>query len=124
MTTPKHWFCLWLATKQKLKTREQLIKHGICTDDRCLLCSTNIETHDHLFFSCTFSSQVWTSLAQWLQIPVKLQLHKALWWFDKKSKVSRFRKQIYYSTIVAATYLYYISQEGWLWCPPVKTKMT
>ena len=30
----------------------------------CVLCNTQTETRDHLFFSCTYSSMLWSSLAR------------------------------------------------------------
>ena len=58
LSIPKHCFCTWLAAKQRLKTRDTLTKQGICTDDRCLFCSAHTESHEHLFFSCSFISQI------------------------------------------------------------------
>ena len=57
---PKASFILWLAVKKKLGTQDRL--HNLPPGARCLLCNSQQETHDHLFFDCSFSSHIWSSL--------------------------------------------------------------
>ena len=54
---PKSAFFLWLAVKKKLGTQDRL-RH-IQSVASCLFCGLDLETHNHLFFQCTFSKQVW-----------------------------------------------------------------
>ena len=58
---PKASFILWLAVKKKLGTQDRfpLLPQG----NLCLLCNIQRETHDHLFFECHYSSQIWRSIA-------------------------------------------------------------
>ncbi|XP_022003579.1 uncharacterized protein LOC110901032 [Helianthus annuus] len=60
----KHAFLLWLIIRRKLLTQDKIIKWGharrrgmnmMC----CLLCYKDYDSHDHLFFSCYYSTQVW-----------------------------------------------------------------
>ena len=57
LAIPKCSFILWLAIKGRLGTQGRL--HLDNLNLKCLLCNSCMETHDHLFFHCTFSRQVW-----------------------------------------------------------------
>ncbi|GJR55897.1 reverse transcriptase domain, reverse transcriptase zinc-binding domain protein [Tanacetum coccineum] len=71
---PRHAFHLWLAMGRKLKTQDKLKQWDVGTSVdlnllRCPLCKSQPDSHDHLFFSCPYSSQVWlriTNLADML----------------------------------------------------------
>ncbi|KAI8573525.1 hypothetical protein RHMOL_Rhmol01G0284300 [Rhododendron molle] len=52
----------WLANLGRLATKDRLLKWGMAMHDQCVLCSASVETDEHLFFHCTFSSQLWKSL--------------------------------------------------------------
>ena len=54
---PKSAFFLWLAVKRKLGMQDRI--HSPIPGILCLLCGSQLETHDHLFFQCTSSKQVW-----------------------------------------------------------------
>ena len=54
---PKAAFCLWLAVKERLETRDKL--HYAISDVNCLLCSTHLEDQTHLFFNCRVSDYIW-----------------------------------------------------------------
>ncbi|KAL0381969.1 UNVERIFIED_CONTAM: hypothetical protein Scaly_0484200 [Sesamum calycinum] len=54
---PKNCFILWLAIMGKLSTLDKPWLHH--TDNNCILCPDGVpETHDHLFFTCSFSADV------------------------------------------------------------------
>ncbi|XP_031260174.1 uncharacterized protein LOC116118323 [Pistacia vera] len=56
---PHPSFILWVASLGQLHTMDRLNSHGVITSSRCDLCRSATETHDHLFFSYDFSSDVW-----------------------------------------------------------------
>ncbi|GJR75338.1 ribonuclease H-like domain-containing protein [Tanacetum coccineum] len=61
---PHHSFHLWLVMWNSLKTQDKLRQWdvGINTDLNllwCPLCNTQKDSYAHLFFECSFSSQVW-----------------------------------------------------------------
>lgn len=58
---PKHAFITWTVMWQRLPTRDKLAGWGLNVPTNCLLCGTGTETSDHLFFSCNYSTEVWTS---------------------------------------------------------------
>ncbi|KAG7552734.1 Dirigent protein [Arabidopsis thaliana x Arabidopsis arenosa] len=64
--TPKYSFCVWLAAHDRLATGARMLKWNRGASGVCNLCNSCIETRDHLFFSCSFSSEIWDSLARGL----------------------------------------------------------
>ncbi|GJY25397.1 putative RNA-directed DNA polymerase, eukaryota, reverse transcriptase zinc-binding domain protein [Tanacetum coccineum] len=64
---PRHAFLLWLIMRNSLKTQDKLRQWdvGIGSDlsqVTCVFCSSQPDSHTHLFFECQFSAQVWTSI--------------------------------------------------------------
>jgi hypothetical protein len=45
--------------KDKLLTGERLLKWGYKGEIQCYFCHSQLETRDHLFFECSFSSRIW-----------------------------------------------------------------
>nr|GEV03215.1 hypothetical protein [Tanacetum cinerariifolium] len=58
---PRHAFNMWLIFKQRLRTQDCLrsweVVDGLAVV--CLICETQPDSHEHLFFDCLFSQQVW-----------------------------------------------------------------
>jgi len=42
---------------------DRLQTFQIITSSVCILCGSHVETHDHLFFACSFSAPVWTAIS-------------------------------------------------------------
>lgn len=63
---PKCIFITWFALRQRLMTCENLQKIGINYDQTCILCNTEIETLEHLFFACPFSLTCWQDVLSWM----------------------------------------------------------
>ncbi|GKB66368.1 reverse transcriptase domain, reverse transcriptase zinc-binding domain protein [Tanacetum coccineum] len=61
---PKHAVNLWLIMKRRLKTQDLLRvwEVGSAILSVCPLCETQPDSHEHLFFECSFSHQVWSSI--------------------------------------------------------------
>lgn len=55
---PKHSFMCWLATLNKLSTRDKQVKHNPLLEAKCVFCNS-AESRGHLFFSCDFPSKIW-----------------------------------------------------------------
>ncbi|CAA0382872.1 unnamed protein product [Arabidopsis thaliana] len=81
---PKHAFITWLATRQRLNTRDRLISWGLHVPSLCLLCNSHDESIQHIFFDCSFSNEVWVfftsrarvippflfeDVVRWLKVP-------------------------------------------------------
>jgi len=59
---PRHSFILWLACLGRLRTMDCLSSAGIIQNATCIFCGLQTETHEHLFFICTTSRQVWETV--------------------------------------------------------------
>nr|GEV20684.1 hypothetical protein [Tanacetum cinerariifolium] len=59
---PRHAFHTWLIMKKSLKTQDVLSSWEVLGDLHvvCPLCETQPDSHEHLFFECSFSQQVWS----------------------------------------------------------------
>lgn len=64
--TPKYVFMAWLAMHNRLTTGDRMLLWNVSIDASCVLCQQHLETRDHLFFSCNYSKEVWSGLAQGL----------------------------------------------------------
>ncbi|GKC54720.1 reverse transcriptase domain, reverse transcriptase zinc-binding domain protein [Tanacetum coccineum] len=74
-----HAFHLWLAMGRKLKTQDKLKQWDVDTLVdlnllRCPLCKSQPDSHDHLFFSYPYSSQVWLRITNLADMPSTLPM--------------------------------------------------
>lgn len=70
MNVPRNSFMLWLAVQRRLVTTDRL--HAwifpAVADVTCILCNSAPETHDHLFFVCSYSRQLMHLCTQWMAL--------------------------------------------------------
>lgn len=57
---PKHAFLSWVTVLNRLPTRDRLRNWGMNVVSTCLLCGVSDEDRDHLFFTCSYSRELWT----------------------------------------------------------------
>ena len=60
--TPKVNIFFWLLLQSKILTLDNLAKTGQTLPNRCNLCKKDLESVNHLFIHCLFSSMVWNQL--------------------------------------------------------------
>ncbi|GKD24017.1 hypothetical protein Tco_1225720 [Tanacetum coccineum] len=61
---PRHAVHLWLVIRRRLKTQD-LLRHWDNVNYlhvTCSLCESQPDSHEHLFFECSFSQQVWNQV--------------------------------------------------------------
>nr|GEU31113.1 hypothetical protein [Tanacetum cinerariifolium] len=58
---PRHAFNLWLVVKHRLKTQDNVARWDVLDTllSVCPLCELVPGSHEHLFFKCSFSQQIW-----------------------------------------------------------------
>ncbi|XP_059639813.1 uncharacterized protein LOC132282220 [Cornus florida] len=56
---PKHAFVSWLTLHNRLYTKDRSFTGHRGVSTLCNLCMNEDETHEHLFFKCSFSSYIW-----------------------------------------------------------------
>ncbi|XP_074315051.1 uncharacterized protein LOC141651232 [Silene latifolia] len=71
-------------------------------DSSCLLCGLLDETHDHLFFTCEFSSRCLQLLSDWLSVVIPGQ-NTVNWWVSMRFR-SLFLKRITGAAICSLFY--------------------
>ncbi|XP_021996307.1 uncharacterized protein LOC110893509 [Helianthus annuus] len=64
---PRHAFLMWLIMRRKLLTQDKILQWDLTRRKNmnmmcCLLCFENNDSHEHLFFECKFSAQIWCSV--------------------------------------------------------------
>lgn len=62
-SVPRYSFITWLAMLGRLPTKDRLRSWGLNVPAQCVLCSTGLETHAHLFFDCAYSTSVGEAFA-------------------------------------------------------------
>ncbi|XP_071728519.1 uncharacterized protein [Rutidosis leptorrhynchoides] len=68
---PRHAFVVWLVLREKLKTQDKLQTWEV-NDTQillCSLCNSCPDSHNHLFFDCPFSNEVWRKAQQVIKLP-------------------------------------------------------
>ena len=64
---PRWAFTLWMAIKRKLLTKDRMMKW--CSDTLlCPLCKITNDSHNHLFFQCEYSIEVWKCLKKYIKV--------------------------------------------------------
>ena len=56
---PKHSFRLWLACLQRHPTQDRISTWKSVPPDFNSLCKVCLDSHNHLFFECTYAKHVW-----------------------------------------------------------------
>ncbi|XP_021836737.1 uncharacterized protein [Spinacia oleracea] len=57
--SPKSTFIVWLAVQNRLAKKDRLIRWQLNIDGICGLCQVENENLEHLFFSCSYSQEIW-----------------------------------------------------------------
>ncbi|XP_019097493.1 PREDICTED: uncharacterized protein LOC109131247 [Camelina sativa] len=60
--TPKYAFITWLVVKNRIATGERMQHWHHSANTGCIFCGYPMESREHLFFQCPYSSQVWEAL--------------------------------------------------------------
>lgn len=76
---PKHGFISWLVFLDRLTTCARLHKSSLFISPACVFCGS-VETRDHLFFSCPFTSLVWSKVASAITAPSLTSWDAVLCW--------------------------------------------
>lgn len=66
---------MWLVMEEKLKTRDNLRQWDVGNSIdlnllHCPLCKVQPDSHERLFFECSFSSQVWSLITSISDMPI------------------------------------------------------
>ncbi|PWA38637.1 hypothetical protein CTI12_AA579480 [Artemisia annua] len=53
---------LCTLVSKRLSTQDRLCNWGISAPNMCMICQNGLESHDHMFFGCSYSWNVWRKL--------------------------------------------------------------
>ncbi|XP_062114406.1 uncharacterized protein LOC133825490 [Humulus lupulus] len=115
LNIPKHSFMMWLAVLKRLKTRDRLLRFQVIDNADCLLCSRNIESVDHLFFECPYSTDCLEKIKQWLNWSMRTTLLSRIIRWIGKAKISKFKKNLFSAVIAALVYQIWHNRNCKLW---------
>lgn len=79
---------LWRLLLNKLPSRVNLDRRGIGVHSLlCPICQDDVETVNHIFFSCEMATDLWSLLAKWweLDIPFCASMEDWIMWLDTSS---------------------------------------
>ncbi|KAL1201844.1 putative ribonuclease H protein [Cardamine amara subsp. amara] len=99
---PKHAFVAWVTARGMLNTRDRFRSWNMPVPATCLLCALQDESHQHLFFDCPFSSQVWSFFTTKAHLSPPTNLQDVLRWMKDPSRdnnVSLILKLIFQASI-------------------------
>ena len=61
---------LWRVALPRIPTRDNLESRGIVLDSNlCPMCSSSLETTEHIFADCVELRDIWSSISRWWNIP-------------------------------------------------------
>lgn len=83
---PKHAFITWVAARDRMVTRDRLLRWGLVVPATCVLCSGHNESRQHLFFDCSFSTRVWTFFTSQLHLSPPQGFENVLRWLLNPSR--------------------------------------
>ncbi|XP_019223812.1 PREDICTED: uncharacterized protein LOC109205556 [Nicotiana attenuata] len=102
---PRWKFILYLAVQEKLYTKDRLCNWGLQVDPVYALCEQELESHQHIFFLCRFSAQVWEKLLTWIGIKRRITDWKEeLKWAADHMKGKGSKTMLYRMCITSAVY--------------------
>lgn len=85
---PKHSFVSWLASHNKLLTRDRMSRWKISVSQQCFLCNNENECRQHIFFDYPLSKEVWQFFYSKLQLSPPLVFDEGLRWIKDRTRDS------------------------------------
>ena len=98
-----------------MQTTERLFRLGISEHSRCLICDTEDETQEHLFLKCCYSAGVLHKIKIWLSWNNTSTSVPCLLRDIARNRVSRFKKQVYATSVAALVYHVWWTRNEALW---------
>lgn len=63
-STPKYSFLMWVAIKNRLQLMDRILSWNNAVNGTFVLCQVEMETCQHLFFRCHYSSKIWREMVE------------------------------------------------------------
>lgn len=102
----RHKFIVWLLVRQRLKTKDLLVRRGMSIDTTCTLCNDEVESCQHLFFKCEYSAVVWKTVLARIDIRRSpLQWDGEFEWLRTTCKGRNVRSRLVRQLFAATVYM-------------------
>nr|GFA84174.1 hypothetical protein [Tanacetum cinerariifolium] len=112
---PRHAFHLWLVMRISLKTQDKLCPWDVepftdLSTLRCVFCQAHMDSHEHIFFECSYASRVWSLVQVYTKMKyVRPLLNEITLWFQ--TVASKRTVQVIVGKLIFAAASYYIWRE-------------
>ncbi|XP_019257669.1 PREDICTED: uncharacterized protein LOC109235876 [Nicotiana attenuata] len=91
--------------KGSLYTKDRLIRWGMQVSPECPLCEHEMESHNHIFFTCSFSKDVWRRIINWMGISRELEgWDEEIKWAIEQVKDNGSKTMLYRLSMTGAMY--------------------
>ncbi|XP_019225247.1 PREDICTED: uncharacterized protein LOC109206839 [Nicotiana attenuata] len=108
---PKWIFIMYLALQERLSTKDRMSKWGIQVEQTCPLCEQEMESHQHLFFSCKYSTEIWSKILTWLGITRQVYSWKdEVEWATRNITGKGAKTELYRLSVAGAIYHVWIER--------------
>ncbi|XP_075101608.1 uncharacterized protein LOC142177046 [Nicotiana tabacum] len=108
---PKWIFIFYLALQERLYTKDRFSKWGIQVNQTCPLCDHEMEDHQHLFFTCKYSTDIWGKLLAWQGIARQVYgWEEEVEWATKHVTGKGSKAEVYRISMAGAVYHLWIER--------------
>ena len=112
---PKAAFCLWLAVRERLYTQDRWFNFD--PSIRCYLCNTQMKDHNHLFFNCPISNQIWRLVQSKCGIHVlQRSWTNTIEWLSMEWKIDNLTYQSWKLSLAVTVYNIWLERNSRLHC--------
>ncbi|XP_021742000.1 uncharacterized protein LOC110708221 [Chenopodium quinoa] len=112
---PKHSFIAWLAVHDRLRLRDRLCRLGICNEEACLLCGSEPETLQHLFFKCRYSKACMVNICTWIGIRFRTCNIEEAWKMWIRGVKDQTKRKVLLATLIALLYHVWLARNHSYW---------
>lgn len=110
---PKHAIISFLAIHNALLTFDNILHRGFIGQNCCFLCLKGSEYVHHLFFSCTYSWQVLSSIKNWINLnDVSCNFKHILWVLKHMYRKDKWHSKFARVAIFATIYLLWMERNS------------
>lgn len=116
---PRHRFTMWLFMQNPVLQR--VSKFTALPSADCLMCKQQPETHDHLFFECSYAKEIWGLFCAKWGLQMKFEEKEALITNMTQMKKTRKMRHLIQALVSAAIYQiwYARNRQGFHYYSPI-----
>ena len=104
LTIPKHRIIAWMAMKERLWIKSRQKQASIVQEDDCQFCVAGVETHDHLFFMCSYSQECLQAILRWIGYRTTLNIFQRMMIFLRRSRRNKFQISVIAVVLIGLMY--------------------